>query len=282
MTISVVIPTRDRPVELRRLLAALAAQTRPPDEVVVVDSGSTPIPERTAALPINVLRTTPHVCVQRNAGIRASSGELIFLIDDDVVPEPDFIAVMARTFDLHPEYAGGMGTLPPSMRRFSAGALLCRLFMLQHEYGDGGYYLSGHPRHPYGIGTFRETRVLGGGLMAVRRAALMSMPELFDESMEHSQEDSEFSLRLSERHRLFFNPLARVAHTASPIGRPPALERARRTLAAYRYIYAKNIFPARPWTLPFHWWAVVGMFVVGTLTGPAGTARGYWRGLNTG
>ncbi|HHX85985.1 MAG TPA: glycosyltransferase, partial [Actinomycetales bacterium] len=39
MRVSVVIPVLDDAAELAGCLAALAAQTRPPDEVVVVDNG---------------------------------------------------------------------------------------------------------------------------------------------------------------------------------------------------------------------------------------------------
>ena len=39
-TVSVVIPVRDDAEMLARCLAALAAQTRPADEIVVVDNGS--------------------------------------------------------------------------------------------------------------------------------------------------------------------------------------------------------------------------------------------------
>lgn len=46
-TVSVVIPARDEEGTLPKLLASLAAQSRPPDEVIVVDDGST---DSTAAL----------------------------------------------------------------------------------------------------------------------------------------------------------------------------------------------------------------------------------------
>lgn len=44
MRISIVIPTCDREVELAALLSALEKQTRRPEEVVIVDSSSPPVP----------------------------------------------------------------------------------------------------------------------------------------------------------------------------------------------------------------------------------------------
>lgn len=40
-TLSVVIPVKDDAAELRRCLRALARQTLPPDEIIVVDNAST-------------------------------------------------------------------------------------------------------------------------------------------------------------------------------------------------------------------------------------------------
>ena len=186
---------------------------------------------------------------------------------------------MCAAFERGSDFVGGMGSLPPATRRWSWGNLLCRAFMLQHEFGDGGWYPSGMPRHPYGTGEFRETEVLGGGLMAVRRAVFTRDRILFDEDMPHSLEDAEFAWRLSRKHKLFFNPLARVEHTASATGRPAAREGARRYAAAYRRHYSRNIRPGRPWLAPTHAWTILGSLLVGLLSGGPGVLAGLCDGL---
>ena len=40
-SVSVIIPTRNRSALLRRALESVGAQTRPPQEIIVVDDGST-------------------------------------------------------------------------------------------------------------------------------------------------------------------------------------------------------------------------------------------------
>ncbi|TPW21169.1 MAG: hypothetical protein FD126_951 [Elusimicrobia bacterium] len=50
-------------------------------------------------------------------------------------------------------------------------------------------------------------------------------------------------------------------------------------MASYRYLYAKNFYPGAAWTLPFHWWAIVGIFVVAALTGRTADFSGYWAAL---
>jgi GT2 family glycosyltransferase len=229
--------------------------------------------------PVRLLRESPGVCRQRNRGARESAGDLLFFFDDDVVPEPDFIEILAEVFVRNPEYRAGMGTLAPAMRRWSPGALLCRLFLLQREHGDGRYYPSGMPRHPYGTGEFREVEVLGAGLMAVRRAVFAEDKVEFDERLPLMWEDVDFSRRLSRRGRLFFEPRARVEHSRSPAGRPDDFERGRRYMLGYRRLYLQHFYPRAPWTLPAHWWALLGMFVVAAATGSRDALRGYADGF---
>ena len=96
MRVSVIIPTRNRPDELRAALASVACQTHNDLELLVVDDGSSPenaacnqrlietIPRDVTYLSLS--RDTPHgsgPSCARNAGIFAATGELIGFCDDD-------------------------------------------------------------------------------------------------------------------------------------------------------------------------------------------------------
>jgi len=86
--ISVVIPARNEEAYLQSCLRALAAQTRPPDEVVVVDNGSM---DRTgtiaAALGARVvICPTPGVALARQAGLEAATGDWVATTDADSRP----------------------------------------------------------------------------------------------------------------------------------------------------------------------------------------------------
>ncbi|MDA8243773.1 MAG: glycosyltransferase [Elusimicrobia bacterium] len=115
--ISVVVPARDSARYIGGLLASLAAQTRPPDEVVVVDAGSvdgTAAAVSAAAAGFPVLRLVRAGSAfpgrARNIGVRDSSGDVIAMTDSDTVPDPDWLSSISAPFDSDPGLGGVFGT----------------------------------------------------------------------------------------------------------------------------------------------------------------------------
>ncbi len=93
---SVIVPTHNRPRQLRDCLTALAQQEFPRDqyEVIVVDDGSEPPVE----VPDGVtLLRQPNAgpAAARNAGARAARGEWLAFTDDDCAPSPGWLAALA-------------------------------------------------------------------------------------------------------------------------------------------------------------------------------------------
>lgn len=98
LRISVVIPHLNQPQMLQRCLASLAAGTRTPDEVFVVDNGSREMPVAVcAAVPgVTLLaETTPGPGPARNRGIAAASGDVLAFIDADCLADPAWLATVA-------------------------------------------------------------------------------------------------------------------------------------------------------------------------------------------
>ena len=79
--VSVIVPTLGRET-LAQCRAALAAQTRPPDELIVV-----------------LDQSRRGVAWGRNEGIRRSRGDLVAFTDDDCVPAPDWLASLVGAVD---------------------------------------------------------------------------------------------------------------------------------------------------------------------------------------
>jgi glycosyltransferase involved in cell wall biosynthesis len=99
MTSSVLIPSFRRPEALRRCLQSLARQTCRADEVFVVwQADDTPTRDAAEAArselgdALHVIHCpTAGVVPAENTALAASSGEVVFLIDDDAVAPPDWL-----------------------------------------------------------------------------------------------------------------------------------------------------------------------------------------------
>jgi glycosyltransferase involved in cell wall biosynthesis len=101
--ISVVIPAYNAAVFLSRCLKSVFAQTLKPEEVIVVDDGST---DNTAALAAElgarvVSRTNGGLSAARNAGIQSASSDWIALLDADDLWAPEKLERQAAS--IHPD-----------------------------------------------------------------------------------------------------------------------------------------------------------------------------------
>ena len=106
MKISVLTTIYNRPDHLRLLAAALAAQTRVPDELVVADDGSDAATVAAlgrwlpaCGIPVKVVRQEKdgyRLAAARNLAIRAATGDYLLFLDCDIVPLPDAVAVHER------------------------------------------------------------------------------------------------------------------------------------------------------------------------------------------
>lgn len=108
--ISVIIPCYNHAAELCRTLESLAVQTRRPEEVIVVDDGSTDDPSSVVKtfdgrLPIKAMRfdTNRGAPAARNAGARASAGEYLLFLDADAELVPVALEAFLSALTEHPE-----------------------------------------------------------------------------------------------------------------------------------------------------------------------------------
>jgi glycosyltransferase involved in cell wall biosynthesis len=85
--LSVVVPTRDRPGFLRRLVESLRADLRPADEVLVVDSASRRSPPELAGVRV-LTAPRPGASLARNIGWRAAAHPFVAFVDDDCQVAP--------------------------------------------------------------------------------------------------------------------------------------------------------------------------------------------------
>lgn len=103
MTISVVVPVRNEESSIGALLDGLLAQTRPPDEIVLTDGGST---DRTAEIienymagnaPVRLVRAAAALPGRgRNLAAAESSGDWLAFIDAGIRPAADWLEALAE------------------------------------------------------------------------------------------------------------------------------------------------------------------------------------------
>ena len=98
MTVSVIIPTFNRADLLRETVQAVLDQTRPPDEILIIDDGSEDHTQKTIASfadAVTVLsKPNSGKADSLNQAIAATSGTHIWIVDDDDLPRPDALAAL--------------------------------------------------------------------------------------------------------------------------------------------------------------------------------------------
>src|SRR5437660_5088005 len=121
--VSVIIPTKNRADDLRRTLDSLIIQTRRPDEIIVVDQGSSPaLNSSDFPIPLTYVHAAyvSGAAVARNVAMDLASGDIWVFLDDDVILEPEYVQELMRAY--LPEVTGVSrsftnSTIPPLPRR---------------------------------------------------------------------------------------------------------------------------------------------------------------------
>jgi len=108
-SISVVIPTHNRLESLARAVESVLEQSRPIDEIIIVDNGSEPPvdPERFRRLHGSVLVVRNDVAVgaaaARNMGVAHATGDFVAFLDDDDTWTPNKLEFVEDCLASHPD-----------------------------------------------------------------------------------------------------------------------------------------------------------------------------------
>ncbi|MCC8391219.1 glycosyltransferase family 2 protein [Paraburkholderia sp. MMS20-SJTR3] len=217
LRVSVIVPTYRRTADLARCLAALDAQQRRADEVIVVArhddyatldwlrtrEASRPEPRRCV-----VLVQRPGVVAAYNLGIESASGDVLCFTDDDAAPHRDWIARIAQAFKQNPTLGGiGGRDIVHERGRILEGR--------KPTVGLVRWYGRTIGNHHIGHGAAREVQVLKGVNMAFRRDAIGALR--FDARLRGTgaQVHCEMAFSLDVRGRgwtLVYDPALLVEH----------------------------------------------------------------------
>jgi glycosyltransferase involved in cell wall biosynthesis len=264
-----VIATRNRSEHLLEAVRCITSQTVLPSELCIVDSSEVaPAREEIerlcdeAGVRLEYVQPAPRgLTVQRNLGIERTTGDPVFLIDDDVTFADDVHEeILAEYARWGPELGGvrGEATVP---QRPARSTILWRRF-----FGMGGWWpeASGRMRAGFyveGVSTSASVRRLeyfNGWFMSFRREVFEH--ERFDENLAGYafKEDVDLSYRVVKRgYVLVQTPRARITHHKSPSERLSVFDQVRMAVANQFYLHRKNM----PQTLRYRaalWWALLG------------------------
>ncbi|WP_173922109.1 glycosyltransferase family 2 protein [Agromyces sp. Marseille-P2726] len=164
-TISVVIPSYNDAGYVAACLDALAVQTRPADEIIVVDNGSTDATADVARAGGATVVTEPlrGIWPATAAGFDAASGDLLARLDADSVPAPGWLAEVEYRMSRsdRPTFVTGSGVF--------YGANRVIRWIARNVY-IGGYF--------FAIGALLGHSPVFGSNYAMRREAWLELREV--------------------------------------------------------------------------------------------------------
>jgi glycosyltransferase involved in cell wall biosynthesis len=108
MRVTALVPTFNRSGFLKEALSSLLRQTLPPDEIIVIDDGSTDDTAQVVASFAPAVRYISKVNGGKssalNLGLEQASGELIYILDDDDIAADDALERMSEALSNNPEF----------------------------------------------------------------------------------------------------------------------------------------------------------------------------------
>lgn len=232
LSFSVVINTYNRAEGLRKTLESLLMLAYPRFEIVVVNGPSTDHTDEVIEAFSSRIKAAKcdvrNLSVSRNIGICAAAGDIVAFIDDDAMPEPEWISQLASAYD------------DPSIGAVGGKVFDHTGYHFQYEYatadrlGNAQWQLSEatpHLNFPYSM----RFPYLQGTNTSYRRHALLEIGG-FDEEYEYYLDETDVCLRMNDRGYVIRQlPDAYVHHKFLP-----SHVRDENRVAKYRYPVVKN------------------------------------------
>ena len=294
---SVIIPTYNRPLELKNCIKSILEQTVKPYELIVVDDGNLselPVKKECQEKGIHYIylkKDKPGLTESRNKGIGLASGDIIFFFDDDVVLFPDYISEILSIYQNDKDgIVGGVGGEVVNRKPLKIRTCLRRLFdifFLVTGFNEGKVLPSGfcvnYGDTEFTIKKIKKVDFLSGGVCSFRK-------EVFKEFLFNTEkylgyglgEDIEFSYRVSKKYTLIFNPKARLLHLDSPKMSIDDMREGRMYMMN-RYIFFSEYVKKGWWSWLFFYYALFGYIsirIISLITLPrrekAGELKGYF------
>jgi glycogen(starch) synthase len=231
--ISIVINTLNRGTELQKVFESFRWLKYAGDfEVVVVNGPSTDNSEEVIAAWLPDIRAgkcdIANLSVSRNVGICMAQGDIIAFIDDDAIPEPEWLTQLAEAYN--DPMVGAVGGLVYNHTGYDFQYKYC----VVDRFGNADLSLPGPTPHLSYPKSERFPHLLGCN-SSFRRSALIEVGG-FDEEYEYFLDETDVCLRIVDAGYIIAQlPCAYVHHKYAPSN-----IRGENKVVRYRYPIIKN------------------------------------------
>ena len=146
LPLSAIVPTRHRPEPFRRTLESLAKQSYQPTEMIVVDGSEDSHTEQFCKEEISGLKTKINyyratkngAAIQRNQAMSHATQQFIWLMDDDILLEPDCLFRLWTALQSDSKL-GGVNAMIMNQRYIPPGQISRTLFQFLHGRFETSY-----------------------------------------------------------------------------------------------------------------------------------------------
>ena len=243
--VSTVILTWNSAGKIEPCLESLGRGTQVPDEIIVVDNGSTDQTRAVFAEQFPSVRVIANehnrgVARARNQGLAVARGAYLLVLDDDTFVLPDALARLVSVLDTNPTVAVcGPQLVNSACQPVSLDRSFPTLLHKVKRWGETS------PPNEFSFGNgmsggLQEVNSVIGACQLIRRTALDEVG-LYDEHIFYGPEDIDFCLRLHQAGwQVVCEPAARVIHAEQRIARSVWSEIGRKHAAGLVYYFWKH------------------------------------------
>lgn len=276
---TIIIPTYNRPLELKNCIRSILEQTMKPDELFIVDDGNLtefPFKKELEAADIKCFylkKDCPGLTASRNYGVQMATGDIIFFFDDDVILDSDYIEEILKIYiGDKTNKIGGVGGIQKNRNILNIKDYLLwvpEIFFIVNGFSEGRVLPSGfcidYGTTPFRIRANTEVAFLAGCAMSFRKRIFQEFSFNSERYLGYGLgEDKDFSYRVSRKYRLIINPKAMLLHLESSKMRGDKYTFGRKYMIE-RFIFFKNFVKKTPSSWIFFYYAVFGYILTRTL-----------------
>jgi glycosyltransferase involved in cell wall biosynthesis len=273
--ISIIIPTYNRPIELRDTLNSILNQTFSPKEILIIDDSTNNFTENLIKnlsnnfLKINIIlkyiknTRAKSLTLARNLGIDKSTGNIILFLDDDVILDNNYIFEIIKVYENYDDVLGVQGLIYTKYTFMTKlKNLFLKFFYMEHyKKNDCSILPSQNGTYPHILTETINCQWLSGCNHSFKKEVYFG--QRYDENLVKYcfGEDKKFSYKIYLKYpgSLYITPSAKLIHKNASTSRLTSKSQIymKRIYASYRFYSFNHTY----YEEIFFYWSQLGEFL---------------------